>query len=67
MRLHGMSRDAWKRYAKGGSWSYEILAPGYKYNLTDLAAAIGLPQLARSRRLPDAARGDRGPLPGGAG
>jgi perosamine synthetase len=48
MRLHGMSRDAWKRYAKGGSWSYEILAPGYKYNLTDLAAAIGLPQLARS-------------------
>jgi len=46
MALHGMSRDAWKRYTQGGAWSYEILAPGYKCNLTDLAAAIGLPQLA---------------------
>ncbi|HEY3215482.1 MAG TPA: DegT/DnrJ/EryC1/StrS family aminotransferase [Candidatus Eisenbacteria bacterium] len=45
MRLHGMSRDAWKRYAEGGSWSYEIRAAGFKYNLSDVAAAIGIPQL----------------------
>jgi len=45
MCLHGMSRDAWKRYTQAGSWSYEILAPGYKYNLTDISAAMGLPQL----------------------
>ena len=47
MSLHGMSRDAWKRYMQGSAWSYEIVAPGFKYNLTDVAAAIGLPQLAR--------------------
>jgi dTDP-4-amino-4,6-dideoxygalactose transaminase len=47
MHLHGMSRDAWKRYQEGGSWSYEILAPGFKYNLSDVAAAIGIPQLKR--------------------
>lgn len=46
MALHGMSRDAWKRYTQGGGWSYEVLAPGFKYNMTDVAAAIGLPQLA---------------------
>ncbi len=45
MCLHGMSRDAWKRYTQAGSWSYEILAPGFKYNLTDIAAAMGIPQL----------------------
>ena len=48
MRLHGISRDAWKRYAAGGSWYYEIEEVGFKYNLTDLAAAIGLVQLARA-------------------
>jgi perosamine synthetase len=47
MSLHGMNRDAWKRYMQGGAWSYEIVAPGFKYNLTDVAAAIGLPQLKR--------------------
>jgi perosamine synthetase len=47
MHLHGMSRDAWKRYTENGSWSYEILAPGFKYNLSDVAAAIGIPQLKR--------------------
>jgi len=46
MALHGMNRDAWKRYMQGGAWSYEIVAPGFKYNMTDVAAAIGLPQLA---------------------
>lgn len=63
MALHGISRDAWKRYTAEGSWYYEILAPGYKYNLTDLAAAIGLAQLARAdemlaRRAAIAARYD---------
>ncbi len=47
--LHGMSRDAWKRYGKGGSWYYEVVMPGFKYNMTDLQAAIGRVQL---RRLP---------------
>jgi perosamine synthetase len=47
MRLHGMSRDAWKRYTKEGSWHYDILAAGFKYNLTDIAAAIGIEQLRR--------------------
>jgi dTDP-4-amino-4,6-dideoxygalactose transaminase len=45
--LHGMSRDAWKRYDKGGSWFYEILMPGFKYNMTDPQAALGLVQLRR--------------------
>lgn len=49
MSLHGMSRDGWKRYTADGSWAYEILAPGFKYNFPDLLAAIGLAQL---RKLP---------------
>lgn len=48
MSLHGLSQDAWNRYAKGGSWDYRIIAPGFKYNLTDIAASIGLHQLARA-------------------
>ncbi len=48
MSLHGISRDAWKRYTGEGSWYYEILAPGFKYNLTDIASAIGLHQLRKS-------------------
>lgn len=48
MRLHGISGDAWKRYAKEGSWYYEVMAPGYKLNLPDVLAAIGLAQLAKS-------------------
>jgi len=51
MSLHGISRDAWKRYTAEGSWSYEIIAPGYKYNLTDIAAAIGLHQVRKADRL----------------
>jgi len=47
MALHGMSRDAWKRYTAEGSWFYEVVEAGFKYNLTDLAAALGLQQLAR--------------------
>lgn len=50
MRLHGMSRDAFDRFtAKVPSWYYEIVAPGFKYNLTDIAAALGLHQLAKAR------------------
>jgi dTDP-4-amino-4,6-dideoxygalactose transaminase len=50
MRLHGMSRDAFDRFtAKVPSWYYEIVAPGFKYNLTDIAAALGLHQLKRAR------------------
>ncbi len=51
MSLHGISRDAWKRYTAEGSWCYEIIAPGYKYNLTDIAAAIGLHQLRKADQL----------------
>ena len=47
MSLHGISRDAWKRFTAEGSWYYEILRPGFKYNLTDIAAALGIAQLAR--------------------
>lgn len=47
LHLHGMSKDAARRYEKGGSWKYEILAPGFKYNMTDVAAAIGRVQLRR--------------------
>ena len=51
MRLHGISRDAWKRYLVGGSWYYEIEDVGFKYNLTDLAAALGLVQLRRAEEM----------------
>jgi perosamine synthetase len=53
MSLHGLSRQAWKRYAARGSWYYEILDAGYKYNLTDIAAALGLVQLRRVHELND--------------
>lgn len=63
MSLHGISKDAWKRYTSEGSWYYEIIAPGFKYNMTDIAAAIGLVQLAKlevmnTRRQEIAARYD---------
>ncbi|MFH0777903.1 MAG: DegT/DnrJ/EryC1/StrS aminotransferase family protein [Candidatus Eisenbacteria bacterium] len=45
--LHGMSKDAWKRYASTGSWYYEVLYPGFKYNMTDMQAALGLAQLEK--------------------
>jgi perosamine synthetase len=51
MRLHGIGRDAWKRYSAAGSWYYEIEAAGYKVNPTDLAAAMGLAQLQRAAEL----------------
>ena len=51
LTLHGMSRNAWKRYTAAGSWWYDVTAPGYKYNLTDLQSAIGLHQLRRATEL----------------
>ena len=51
MSLHGISKDAWKRFTAEGSWYYEIVAPGFKYNLTDIASAIGIHQLRRADEL----------------
>lgn len=48
MSLHGISKDAWKRYTAEGNWYYEIIAPGYKYNMTDMAAALGIAQLRKA-------------------
>lgn len=47
LSLHGMDKDAWKRYTQQGSWRYEVREPGFKYNMPDLAAAMGLVQLQR--------------------
>ena len=65
MSLHGLSQDAWRRYSGGGTWDYRILAPGFKYNLTDVAAAIGIHQLRKAepmrlKREAVAQRYDRG-------
>jgi perosamine synthetase len=51
MSLHGISKDAWKRYSGEGSWYYEIVRPGFKYNMTDIAAALGLVQLGKCDRM----------------
>lgn len=53
MRLHGISKDAWKRYTAEGSWYYEVIEPGFKYNLTDIAAAMGLHQLDKAAWMRD--------------
>jgi dTDP-4-amino-4,6-dideoxygalactose transaminase len=45
--LHGMSREAWRRYEQGGSWRYDVVLPGFKYNMTDIQAALGIWQLRR--------------------
>jgi dTDP-4-amino-4,6-dideoxygalactose transaminase len=47
MRLHGINKDAWKRYSEEGNWYYEVVAPGYKYNFTDIQAALGIAQLKK--------------------
>ena len=47
MSLHGISRNAWSRYSANGSWSYDICHAGHKYNLTDLAASLGIEQLKK--------------------
>ena len=51
MRLHGISRDVFDRYTtSNASWYYEVIAPGFKYNMTDIAAAIGIHQLRKADR-----------------
>src|SRR6185503_12414520 len=52
MRTHGLNRDAFDRFRNvGASWTYDVVAPGFKYNLTDVAAAIGVVQLSRAETL----------------
>ena len=50
-RLHGISKDAWNRYSEKGHWYYEVVDNGYKYNMTDMAASLGLVQLKRANEL----------------
>lgn len=47
LRLHGITKDAWNRYSEKGTWQYDVSGPGYKYNITDIAAAIGIEQLKK--------------------
>lgn len=52
MRLHGINRDVFARYSsRSPSWYYEVVAPGYKYNMTDIGAALGIHQLRKAERL----------------
>lgn len=51
LSLHGMDKHAWNRYSKGGSWFYDVVAPGFKYNLTDIAASLGIWQLKKCKSL----------------
>ncbi len=51
MSLHGLSHDAWGRFSGNGNWDYKIVAPGYKYNLTDIAGALGRGQLTRAEEM----------------
>lgn len=51
LSLHGMDKHAWNRYSKGGAWCYDVVAPGFKYNLTDIAASLGIWQLKKCKAL----------------
>lgn len=51
MRMHGMNKDAWKRYSDACSWYYEVVAPGFKYNFTDIQASLGLAQLRKLEQM----------------
>lgn len=51
LSLHGMDKDAWKRYTQRGSWRYDVREPGFKYNMPDIAAAMGLVQLERLEQM----------------
>lgn len=51
LKFHGIERDSWKRYGKGGNPAYDIAEPGYKYNLPDILAALGLAQFERLQEL----------------
>ena len=56
LSMHGMTRDAWKRYQKGGNWRCEVVTPGFKYNMTDIQAALGLCQLRKLAALQERRR-----------
>ena len=56
MSLHGISKDAWNRYAEDGSWYYEVVEAGFKYNMTDIAAAMGIHQLRKANAFRDRRR-----------
>ena len=47
LSLHGISKDAWKRYTSEGNWYYEVIYPGFKYNMTDIQASLGIHQLRK--------------------
>jgi len=51
LSLHGISKDAWKRYTAAGNWHYDVIHAGYKYNMMDLQAALGLEQLKKAEYL----------------
>jgi len=51
LRLHGITKDAWNRYSDKGSWEYDVSEAGYKYNITDIASAIGVEQLKKSNEM----------------
>jgi dTDP-4-amino-4,6-dideoxygalactose transaminase len=57
LRLHGIDADAWNRYGEGGSWFYQVYEPGFKYNLSDVAAAVGVVQFGRLDELANARAG----------
>ena len=59
MRFHGIDREAWNRYREkgGSSWSYDVVAPGYKYNLPDILAVLGIVQLEKAAELQQKRRG----------
>ena len=60
--LHGIGRDAWNRYAEKGNWYYEVVECGFKYNLSDIMAALGLVQLGKIESHDGAAGGNCGPF-----
>ena len=53
LSLHGMSKNAWSRYGTKGDWKYEVCDPGFKYNLTDIAAALGIAQMNKLDEMQD--------------
>jgi UDP-4-amino-4-deoxy-L-arabinose-oxoglutarate aminotransferase len=53
LKFHGIERDAWKRYGKGSDPSYDIMEPGFKYNMTDIQAALGLAQMKQIKEITD--------------
>jgi dTDP-4-amino-4,6-dideoxygalactose transaminase len=53
MRLHGIDRDVWARFNINASWEYDIVAPGFKYNMPDICAALGIQQLRKAKKFRD--------------